>query len=418
MSKKKWKRLKSRQFAWCHTAVAVWCVCLSAMLSLYAAFPIIRVPLFLAGVALWFGVGAVCIAVVYCKTGRIRMVSRLMERFIRNNALYQSHYVTKEGLFKYKETEYMDYYPVVEYQEKVRDNIFCIRIRMDGCLRSEKFRDLEQPLADMFCTVCTDRIEERGYLTYCFEITPQEQVKIQSQKDIMTVGENEIAFSGDILWNWKKCPHLMVVGNTGSGKTQLAQYIISCLLEQGVRVIYCDPKNDDDMRLFMQGNSAVYVTKENEIAKVVRETEEEVRLREQDLQKIGIKEAEFNPVFLFFDEMIAFAKIAEKKTYEETAKRLSTIVVTGRSKRVYAGMILQRPDTAFIEGAIRDNLGCRICMGQMSETAYKMAFGSDFSDIKNNRREIGSGLIYRQGVDTKPREFLAPFIEKGALSKE
>lgn len=418
MSKNKWKRLKSRQFAWCHNVIAVWCVCLLVMLSLYAAFPIFREPKLLAGTATWFGVGVLCIATALFKTGRIRKVSRLMERFIRNNALYQSHYVTKEGLFRCKEIESMDYYPIVDYQEKVRDNIFCIRIRMDGCLRSEKFRDLEQALADMFCTVCTDRIEERGYLTYCFEITPQEQVKIQSHKDIMTVGENEIAFSSDIVWDWKRCPHLLLTGSTGSGKTQLAQYIISCLLEQGVRVIYCDPKNDDDMRLFMQGKSAVYVTKENEIAKVVRETEEEVRLREQDLQNIGIKEAEFNPVFLLFDELIAFAKIAEKKTYEETAKRLSTIVVTGRSKRVYAGMILQRPDTSFIEGAIRDNLGCRICMGQMSETAYKMAFGSDFADIKNNRREIGSGLIYRQGVDTKPREFLAPFIEKGALSRE
>ena len=57
-------------------------------------------------------------------------------------------------------------------------------------------------------------------------------------------------------------------------------------------------------------------------------------------------------------------------------------------------------------------------MGQMSDTAYKMAFGSDFADVKNLRREIGSGLIYRQGVDTKPREFLAPYIEKGALSRE
>lgn len=418
MSKKKWKQLKSRQFVWCRTVITVWCACLIVMLSFYMAFSIFRTPILLTGAALWFGAGVLCFAVVYCITSRIRTVSRLMEGFIRNNALYQSHYVKKEGLFRDKEMEYMDYYPVVEVQEKVHDNIFCIRIRMDGCLRSEKFRDMEQPLADMFCTVCTDRIEERGYLTYCFEITPQEQAKIQSRKDIMTVGENEIAFSRDILWDWKKCPHLMVIGNTGSGKTQLAQYIISCLMEQGVRVIYCDPKNDDDMRLFMKGKPAVYVTKENEIAKVVRETEEEVRLREQDLQNIGIKEAEFNPVFLFFDEMIAFAKIAEKKTYEETAKRLSTIVVTGRSKRVYAGMILQRPDTNFIEGAIRDNLGCRICMGRMSETAYKMAFGSDFSDIKNNRREIGSGLIYRQGVDTKPREFLAPFIEKGALSRE
>lgn len=415
MNKDKWKRLKSQQFAWCHNVIAVWCVCLLVMLSLYAVF---RNQKLLLGLVVMFVVGVLCIATAFYKTSRLRKVSHLMEQFIKNNALYQSHYVTKGGLLRCREIESMDYYPIVEYQEKMRDNIFCIKIRMDGCLRSEKFRDLEQPLADMFCTVCTDRIEERGYLTYCFELAPQEQAKIQSHKDIMTVGENEIAFSSDIIWDWKKCPHLMVIGNTGSGKTQLAQYIISCLLAQGVRVIYCDPKNDDDMRLFMQGKSAVYVTKENDIAKVVRETEEQVRLREQDLQNIGIKEAEFNPIFLFFDEMIAFAKIAEKKTYEETAKRLSTIVVTGRSKRVYAGMILQRPDTSFIEGAIRDNLSCRICMGQMSETAYKMAFGSDFSDIKNNRREIGSGLIYRQGADTKPREFLAPFIEKGALSRE
>ena len=274
-------------------------------------------------------------------------------------------------------------------------------------------------MESMFRTVCTDRIEERGYLTYCFELQQQKQVKIQSCEDIPPVGECEIAFSGDIIWDWKRCPHLLLTGNTGSGKTQLAQYIISCLVKQGVRVIYCDPKNDDDMRLFMQNYPSVkYATKENDIARVVRETEQEVRSREQDLQSIGIKEAEFNPVYLLFDEMIAFAKIAEKKTYEETAKRLSATIVAGRSKRVYAGVILQRPDTSFIEGAIRDNLGCRICMGQMSDTAYKMAFGSDFADVKNLRREIGSGLIYRQRVDTKPREFLAPYLEKGALSRE
>lgn len=312
----------------------------------------------------------------------------------------------------------MDYYPIVEYRKKARENFFCIRIRMDGSLRSERFRELEQPLADMFRTVCSDKIEERGYLTYCFELNRQEQVKIQSCEDIPPVGENEIAFSNDIIWNWKKCPHILLTGTTGSGKSQLTAYVISCLIKQGVRVIYCDPKNDDDMRLFMRNYlSVVYVTKENDIARVVRETEQEVRAREQDLQSIGIKEAEFNPIFLFFDEMISFSKIAEKKTYEETAKRIASIVVMGRSKRVYAGLILQRPDTSFIEGAIRDNLGCRICMGQMSETAYKMAFGSDFADVKNLRREIGSGLIYRQGVDTKPREFLAPYIEKGALSR-
>lgn len=418
MRKNKWKRLRNKQFAWFYASSLIWGVFMLALLLFYMVF---RKSSIIQGMVAIGIIGILYIATIRFKFGELMKKSKLMEQFIRRNKLYQSHFITEQGTLGERKVERMDYYPIVEYRKKAHENAFCIRIRMDGCQCSEKFRDRdkEQSLADMFFTVCTKKIEERGYLTYFFELQQQKQIKIRSCKDIPSAGENEIAFSSDIVWNWKKCPHLLVTGNTGSGKTQLAQYIISCLVRQGVRVIYCDPKNDDDMRLFMRNYpSVVYATKENEIAKAVRETEQEVRLREQDLQNIGTKEAEFNPVYLLFDEMIAFAKIAEKKTYEETAKRLSAIVVTGRSKRVYVGMILQRPDTLFIEGAIRDNLGCRICMGQMSDTAYKMAFGSDFSDVKNRRHEIGSGLIYRQGTDTKPREFLAPYIYKGALNRK
>ena len=71
------------------------------------------------------------------------------------------------------------------------------------------------------------------------------------------------------------------------------------------------------MRYFLRGKPSVaYATKENEIAKLVRETEEEVRFREKDLENIGIEEAEFNPVFLVFDELIAFSKTSNKQTYE------------------------------------------------------------------------------------------------------
>ena len=345
------------------------------------------------------------------KTGRI---ARKLEKLIKRNGWYQSHTITENG----RKTERIDYYPVIYYRQLKTQNMFCIKIRLDGSTCSEHFRDCENVLADMFETVCVKRIEERGYLTYCFELKPQEQTFISSCGDIQNTDEGEIAFSTDVIWKWKKCPHLLLTGNTGSGKTQLAQYIIAALLKQGVRVIYCDPKNDYDMALFMRSHTSVnYLTEENAIAKAVRETEVELRSRTVDLENIGIEEAEFNPVFLIFDELIAFSKIANKKTYEETARRLASIIVMGRSKRVFAGLILQRPDTSFIEGAIRDNLGCRIAMGQMSDTAYQMVFGSAFKEVRNHRQEIGSRLIYRQGFDTVPREFLAPFIEKGALSK-
>lgn len=409
----KWKRMKANQYTWQKWLyIANLCLVLVCIILRHFRFDN---RFFVMGVTIT-SIGVLATIATTLLTFKAKQKSRLIEDFIRKSNLFQSHSTLKYGLLGEKEVELIDYYPKIDYAENSSDNVFCIRFRLDGSATAQKFRNLEQPLADKFFTICTDIKEERGYITYCFELNEQTQTKIESPKDILPVRKNEIAFSQDIVWNWKRTPHLLLTGNTGSGKSQLAQYIITCLLEQGVRVLYCDPKNDDDMRMFLQNKPVAYATKENEIAKIVRETEEQVRLREKDLQSIGFEETDFSPIFLLFDELIAFSKIAEKKTFNETAQRLGALIVTGRSKRVYAGLILQRPDTTFVEGAIRDNLSCKICMGQMSEAAYKMSFGSDFANIKNYRHEIGSGLIYRQGIDTKPREFIAPFICKGALN--
>mgnify|MGYP000148263011 FL=1 len=177
--------------------------------------------------------------------------------------------------------------------------------------------------------------------------------------------------------------------------------------------MYCDPKNDTEMKWFCKQNGIKYDSDINDIAKVVREAEEEMRLREQDLNNMELEEADFNPVYLFFDELIAYSKIASKKTYEEVSKRVSSIVVQGRQKRVYVGAIMQRPDTDFIDGAIRENFCIRICMGQASETTYKMIFGTDFAHVKNYRTEKGSGLIFRVGVDKRVKELLVPYMMKG-----
>lgn len=45
------------------------------------------------------------------------------------------------------------------------------------------------------------------YLTYCFELRKQKQIRIKSGKDILQAEKNEIAFSCDMVWNWKKTPH-------------------------------------------------------------------------------------------------------------------------------------------------------------------------------------------------------------------
>lgn len=412
--KNKWKKLRRKQFVWLSLLIFLWLMCL---LIEIVRFFLTKQECIIEEMVTILVIGVPCIVTISLVTRKTRKISSLMEQFITRNGLYQSHYVKKLDGATAETIEKITYYPCVEYKVEKVKNRFLIRILLDGTMLAERFRDLEQALADMFRTICIEKIEERGFLTYCFELKPQKQIRIEKTGDIISAGENEIRFSRDIVWDWIQVPHLLLTGATGSGKTLLAQYIISCMITQGVRVIYCDPKNDDDMRFFLRDKPVYYATEENEIAKVVREVAEEVQLRERNLDNMGLEEAEFNPVFLFFDELIAFSKIANKKTYEETERRIGAIVVSGRSKRIYAGLIMQRADVTFIEGAVRDNLRCKICMGQMSETAYKMSFGSDFSHVRNYRREIGSGLIYRQGVDTKPRELIAPFICEGALSR-
>lgn len=408
-------KLKPYQFEWLKYLIGIWFICMLSFAILSVTME--RIWCFI-GLLVMASFGVLYAVIIRRKIIKIRNTAMQIENFIRKNNLYQARYVTKLTLFGEKDVETIDYYPCVTYIEIPCDNVFCLKFRLDGSAIAMKFRELEQPLADMFSTVCTDIIEERGYITYCFELCEQEQIRIESENDIILTDSSEIPFTDNMKWNWRKCPHLLLTGNTGSGKTQTAQYIIACLLKQGVRVIYCDPKNDDDMRCFLMNKPVTYLTKENDIAKAVREIEEEVRLREQDINAVGMDEISFPPIFIIFDELIAYSKIADKRTYEETSRRLASIVVTGRSKCVYVGLVLQRPDTSFVEGAVRDNLCCKICMGRMSETAYKMSFGSDFTHIKNYRNEIGSGLILRQGIDSKPREFLAPFICKGALTTE
>lgn len=347
-------------------------------------------------------IGVLSVIIIAFRNVKTRKYSCLIENFIRSNKLLQVCY-DEHG------KELIEYYPNVEYA--VKDDLLYFRWRLDGTLIAQKLRGIEQALADCLCTLCVDVIEERGYITYIFELIEPKQDIINCLDDLPQLEEGKIKLS-NIVIDWKKCYHALFVGLTGSGKTQLAQMFMFSLRRQGVRVIYCDPKNDTEMRWFCKQHDIKYYSNINEIAKVVRETEEEMRLREKDLNSMGIEEAEFNPNYLMFDELSAFSKIANKKTYEEVSNRLSSIVVQGRQKRVYLGVIMQRPDTDFIDGATRENFCIRICMGQASETTYKMMFGSDFAHVKNYRTEKGSGLIYRLGVDKRVKELLVPYMVK------
>jgi DNA segregation ATPase FtsK/SpoIIIE-like protein len=83
----------------------------------------------------------------------------------------------------------------------------------------------------------------------------------------------------------------------------------------------------------------------------------------------------------------------------------------GRQAGVFMVLTTQRPDADVIKTAIRDQLGLRIALGEMSKTGYSMVFGSDFNDLELNNSAPGNGFIFIDGLHTKPVKFQSPLFE-------
>lgn len=169
-----------------------------------------------------------------------------------------------------------------------------MRFRLDGSNIGQRLYDLEQPLADFLKTICTDIIEERGYITYIFELKKPEQQVIHSLEELPKSEKGQIQI-GNMEIPWRdKLYHFLIVGRTGTGKTELVKQLMYLLrVTQNVRVVYCDPKNDKDMYWFCKQHDIRYFSTENDIAKAVREFEESMLHRKQDLKNMALENAPF-----------------------------------------------------------------------------------------------------------------------------
>lgn len=330
-----------------------------------------------------------------------RKISDLVRYFIISNEFYQV-YTDEKG------KEKVEYFPYVE-QKYDDDNIY-VRFRIDGSKIGQKLKNQEQALADCFETLCLDVIDERGYITYVLQKKKEEQIVVHSMKELP---QPEFGYLkvGNTIIDWIHCPHMLLTGVTRSGKTTLTKLLMNELSLQGVRVYYLDPKNDREMKCYCKINNIKYYSAIDEIKNVLDEIEEEMRLRQMDLDAMHLKEAEFNSVYIFFDELIAYAELVGSKKYQDDIlSKISSVIVQGAGKRVYLALISQRGDTKYISGSVRDSIGIRIAMARQTETAYSMVF-PDIQGVKNYRTEKGTGLIYRTGYDTRPKELIVPYIQ-------
>lgn len=319
----------------------------------------------------------------------------------------------------YKKTEY-DYYPTLFY--KRRRKTFVIHVKKDGSRFQYDYLELESIIEPMFNCELVEKRHIGRYLRYEFmPLKYKKRIVMEgTEAPETTYYDTKIYITHQILWDFVKAPHALITGVTGGGKTYFLFYMIRELFKRDAEVRLLDPKVSD--LSFMKnviGAEKVADTK-GQIFKQLREANEEMEHRfrmmsESKQYQLGSNFRNFDlpPYFVIFDEVTAFTSTLDKKELQEMNDYLINIIMKGRQAGVFMFLTAQRPDADVIKGNVRDQLGLRVSMGNLSADGYRMTFGQTDKAFQSiHESDIGRGYISILGQYNEPILFDAPLMEQ------
>lgn len=209
----------------------------------------------------------------------------------------------------------------------------------------------------------------------------------------------DLALDGELLregiqhyhkWDYQKIAHMLVFGNTGSGKT----YAVKLLLARiGLHIneaslILCDFKADDFN--FLKGTPNYYAFTDCTAGLDRFYSEFQSRQSGENTSR-SFK-------LLLFDEWASYLNSLEKKQTEEARSKLSTLLMLGRSFNIHVLISQQRADAEYFSKA-RDNFGIVLSLGNISKESAAM-FNFD-RDQMAPVTGIGQGYMIINGFEMK-----------------
>ncbi|BAN62418.1 hypothetical protein ANG_1948 [Streptococcus anginosus subsp. whileyi MAS624] len=295
---------------------------------------------------------------------------------------------------------------VLEYALNKKEGYILVKALITGDEFSKKVQLLDDVIAGALELELEEKIIRPSFVEYHFYYKKPERLILQSHDQKQVINNLDIDLGYGIVYNPVKCPHILVSGGTGSGKSVFISFLILEFLKRQSTVYIADPKNSDLGSLSHYFGKKYVATTLNNIARVVRLVVEEIRERYQYMRDnfqygSNFTDHGFKPVWLIFDEMGAFqASGTDKKSKEvitEVMDGIKQIILLGRQAGVFILISAQQMRSETLNTDLRDNLGLRIALGANSSEGYRMVFGSATPDKLKPIEEKGAGYLYMQG---------------------
>lgn len=229
----------------------------------------------------------------------------------------------------------------------------------------------------------------------------------RSDKDgVITIG---ISALSTISFDLNKNPHILIAGETGSGKSVILRCCLWQMALQGAQVIMIDFKGGVEFgKQYRQFGEVI--TKRERAVEVLelltRENEARLELfNEMDVKNIQ----EYNRssgdklcrIGVFCDEI---AEMLDKKgvskndriIYEKLEAHLSTLARLSRATGINLFLGTQRPDANIITGQIKTNIPLRVSGRFADKAASEIVLGAtDATDLP----DIKGRFMFKQGAD-------------------
>ncbi|MBM7617360.1 energy-coupling factor transporter ATP-binding protein EcfA2 [Weissella uvarum] len=269
----------------------------------------------------------------------------------------------------------------------------------------------------------SDEIAEDGFIVHEFLTFPE---KSRIGLNDMHISSDSIEIMEGFTWNFAKVPHMLVAGDTGSGKSFFLFSIISGILKSGAELMIADPKITDLASLAnTKALKGKVVYSDDRIIKSFAKFYEDMYVRADEYTKIlkesdgmgDYRDYDLQPKFFMFDEYGAFYSKLDWKQQEELKRMATEITMLGRQLGFFLIIALQRPDAETLGAGVRNQFQFRVILGKMKSNGLSLIFPDDDpSNFVNLSKDV-KGWGYAQRSPDKTRAFFAPLIPKNFKAK-
>lgn len=204
-------------------------------------------------------------------------------------------------------------------------------------------------------------------------------------------------------------PHMLIAGETGSGKSTIIRAIISNLiLMSSVKLHLIDLKMGAEFNVFSKSNKVISFGRTiNDAFEILSSINDEVDRRYSLFFKNDVKDIdEYNKKFKYKKldyEVLIIDEYADLQSEKESMRLIENLGRKSRACGIHLILATQRPDHKVLTGAIKANIGTVLGLKTLNSTNSGIIF--DRTGLEKLRGK-GHGLFKRGDVI----EIQAPFV--------